>query len=355
MKKFNFYILKYVFILSIPILLNGCTSAAYKPKVSKKTIIQRPTIYLTNLCNQYHLNCQWDNIGHVVYATINDVPIRILIGSKIVLVNQQEVVLSKSIVMKDSLVVLPQDFKEKVITPFDIKQVRRREVQYPLLGIRQVIIDAGHGGKDPGAISRKGLQEKEVNLDVAKRVRKILEKNRIKVIMTRDTDNFISLSKRTEIASKTKAGLFVSIHANSNPHKNVQGIEIYTSKKLNRFDKVEEQKQKNITFLFKNFNMDQRKKEVGNIVLDMIAINKQPESNVLASSVATELSRLTKARYLGNKQSRFFVLRNTLIPAILVEVGFLSNYKEEKLLQTSLYRQKIAEGIAKGILAYVKR
>ena len=215
------------------------------------------------------------------------------------------------------------------------------------------MIDPGHGGKDPGALSRNGYQEKVVNLDVAKRVRKILEENGVKVIMTRDKDEFITLPERTEIASRSRADLFVSIHANSSPARSVFGLETYWLRELSAQDKKEDQRVDNHRLMFKHLAMRKDSKDLDQMLSEMMYLYKQSEAQAFASSAAKNVTELTRTKNLGRKQARFFVLRNTLIPAVLVEVGFMTNRREEKNLKLTAYRQKIAEGLAKTILDYL--
>ena len=108
-----------------------------------------------------------------------------------------------------------------------------------------VVIDPGHGGKDPGAIGRSGVQEKKIVLDISKRLKKILLNRGYKVKMTREKDEFISLQGRTEIASKSMADLFVSVHANSSPVRSVHGLEVYAAEYLDFKSRNEEQRKKN--------------------------------------------------------------------------------------------------------------
>ena len=116
--------------------------------------------------------------------------------------------------------------------------------------MREIIIDAGHGGKDPGALGRGNIKEKNIVLDIAQRLKKILKGRGIKVKMTRDRDNFVSLQKRTEIASRSKADLFISIHANSSPTRSVYGLEVFDAKHLNAKDKKEAQRKTNRRLMF---------------------------------------------------------------------------------------------------------
>ncbi len=219
--------------------------------------------------------------------------------------------------------------------------------------IQQIVIDPGHGGKDPGAIGVKGLQEKGVVLDIAKRLKKILEHDGVQVKMTRETDEFISLPERTQFASRTKADLFISIHANSSPARSICGMEVFSLSDLGSWERNEVQRKENQRILFNRLAMKAMPAQVQDIVEDMLYCHKQTESDILALKVIDKTTKLAKTKNRGLKYSRFFVLRNTLVPAVLVEVGFLTNPKEEALLNTGAYRQKIADGLAASLLDYI--
>ena len=184
------------------------------------------------------------------------------------------------------------------------------------------------------------------------RLKKILQNKGIKVKMTRARDEFISLQKRTEIASRSKADLFVSIHANSSPIRSVHGFEVYTAKYLGFKERNAQQRKINQRLMFSHLSMKRGASGVGKIVSDMLYVNKQAKAEILAKQLAKKTAKRIKTKNRGEKKSQFYVVKNTLIPAILIEVGFLSNPKESKLLQTSTYRQRVARGIAESILEY---
>jgi len=326
----------------------GC--AAKKPTLPPVT---EPIVYLKDLCDRYQVNWRWDSDTQVVVLNDGDVTARALVGSNIVLFEHEKINLTSSLKLVGGSITVPRDFRPKIIERFRKRQVRR--IDYSIRKIREIIIDAGHGGKDPGAIGRSGIYEKKVVLGVAKELRSILVKNGIKVRMTRNSDTFISLKERTVIASKSKADLFISIHANAHARRSVHGVEVYSLKDLNMFEKKEAQRRSNHKTMFRHLSIDQKDKDLKKIVTDMLYSYKQAESRQLADKVSRKIADYLKARNLGAKKSRFYVLRNTIIPAILVEVGYLSNPKEEKLLKTREYRKKVAHAIARSILDYAKK
>lgn len=250
-----------------------------------------------------------------------------------------------------SLVEIPPEYSAHPVVGLSKKKDKN---VFQIKKVRTIVLDAGHGGKDPGAIGRSGVKEKIVALDITKRLKKALERKGFKIVMTRNKDVFISLKKRTEIASHLNADLFVSIHANANRVRSVHGMEVYTLRHLNILEKNEAQRKNNHKHFFKALVMKENERDVEKILEEKLYNHKQDAAHSLAKKVVKETSRFIKAKNLGVKQSRFFVLRNTLIPAILVEVGFLSNPREERLLKSSSYRQKIANGLAKSIVNYAQ-
>ena len=170
--------------------------------------------------------------------------------------------------------------------------------------------------------------------------------------MTRDQDVFITLQERTEITSRANADLFVSVHANANTVHSVNGFETYVANDMSFQDKNEDQRKVNQNLLFNELSMSKGAEDVEKIVADMLYTHKQFEARKLADCLASHAVRATKAKGLGVKGSRFFVVRNTLIPAVLVEVGFLTNRKECKLLEDGTYRQALAKALADGIMDF---
>lgn len=168
-----------------------------------------------------------------------------------------------------------------------------------------VIIDAGHGGHDSGARSRRGTLEKRVNLDVAKRLDTRLRVAGFDTVMTRRSDRFISLGKRTRISNRHKNAIFVSIHHNSAPNRRARGVETYYH---HRYGKS------------------------------------------IATKIQRNILRTASTTNRGVKRARFYVLRKNLNPAVLVECGFLTNSSEDRKIRTAAYREMMARQIADAII-----
>jgi len=320
--------------------LGGCATA---PKKSPKA-----TVTLKELCEQNNIQWHWDSVSQVVTLNYRDVIAKVLVGSNLVMMDKESISLSGSVKVHKGGILVPADFETKVIEQLI------KEVSYVIKKFREIVVDAGHGGKDPGAIGKGGLREKEVVLDIAKGLTENLEKAGMKVIMTRTKDEFISLEDRTKIASASNADLFVSVHANSSRSRSAHGLEVFYLRELDYSKKQDEIFQKNFEERLTKFSMDKDSAALKDILMDMMTQYKKGESKHLAEHVSASAPERINAKNRGIKSSGFFVLRNTLIPAILVEVGFLTNADEEALLRDSAYRKKVAEGLTKSVLDYVE-
>lgn len=220
------------------------------------------------------------------------------------------------------------------------------------LCVKRVVIDAGHGGKDPGATGPTGLREKDVVLKIAKKVASRLKKElACQVILTRKKDRFLPLTQRTAIANARKADLFISIHANAAPNRRARGVETYF---LN-FALDEEAMR---VAARENATSTKRIGDLKNILSDIMKNTKVDESSRLANYIQKEVIKDLRKNYSnvkskGVKQAPFFVLLGARMPSVLVEVSFISNRREEKRLKSNRYLDCVAEGIVNGIKSYI--
>ncbi len=220
------------------------------------------------------------------------------------------------------------------------------------LKVKRIVIDPGHGGDDQGAVGKGGLKEKDVVLDIALELAKIIKKNTdLEVFLTRDSDVTLKLSERAALAREKKADLFISIHANANKNRKFAGVEVYY---LNNTDDRASQK----VAMLENINSDKSISDLKMTLLDLAISANVDESMRLAQYVQSGIvSRLRKkypdVKDRGVKYALFYVLFGTEIPSILVETSFLSNPVEEKRLKSREYRRQIAEGIFEGIMKYI--
>ena len=220
------------------------------------------------------------------------------------------------------------------------------------LGVSRIVIDPGHGGKDPGAPGSK-TTEAEVVLDVALRVEKILAAERgIEVLLTRRDDTYVPLEERTAIANRHAADLFLSIHANSSRNRKAAGVETYVLNFATNADAEAVAARENATATGSMRNLP-------DMVRAITQNNKRDESRDLAGAVQESLvSRLRPhnppLRDLGVKQAPFVVLIGAGMPSVLAEIAFISHDSEGGLLKTEKYRQRIAEALAQAVLRYTK-
>lgn len=221
---------------------------------------------------------------------------------------------------------------------------------------KKIVIDPGHGGHDPGAVGHSGLYEKDVVLDIALKVRDIIKREypTYEVILTRSSDVFIPLTERAAIANKEDADLFVSIHTNASTNSQARGIETFI---LNWTDDEESMKVAARENAISLKQMKQAQSELGLILASLERESKRDESiklagNIQKALISNVLSYDSIIYNRGLKQALFYVLVGAKMPSALVEVSFISNPEEERLLASESYRQKLAYSIVSGINAY---
>jgi len=222
------------------------------------------------------------------------------------------------------------------------------------LGVRRIVIDAGHGGKDFGAPGYlKGVHEKQIVLKIAKRLkRKIQKRLGCEAIMTRDSDRYLTLEERTAIANTKNADLFISIHTNAAENHNAFGIETYYLNLATDDSEI-------LVAARENATSTRNISDLQVILSDLMQNAKINESSRLAEYVQTELVGEMKKNYKhikskGVKKAPFYVLMGANMPAILVETSFISNKRECHRLTTSAYQEKLCQGIVDGIARYIK-
>jgi N-acetylmuramoyl-L-alanine amidase len=221
------------------------------------------------------------------------------------------------------------------------------------LKIRRVVLDPGHGGYDEGTSGPNGLLEKELVLDVALRLGKLIESRMgSEVIFTRSDDTFIPLERRTAIANERKADLFLSIHANSSPYPRIGGVESYYLNVTGARDALAVASRENAS-------SDKSVFELHDLIQKITLQDKAEESKEFAGSIQAALFPFA-ARYepgiknRGIKKAPFIVLIGASMPSVLAEIGFLSNAREESLLKKSDHRQKLAEALYRGLSRYAQ-
>jgi N-acetylmuramoyl-L-alanine amidase len=223
-------------------------------------------------------------------------------------------------------------------------------------GKKLIVIDAGHGGVDPGAIATNGVYEKNITLGVARELKRRLEATgRYRVKMTRDSDVFIILQNRVKIARAAKGDLFVSLHADTISRPAVQGASVYTLS--NQASDAEAarlaERENQVDALVGGVDLGTQDKDVADILLDLVVRDNMNQSKILADTVVTGLRRGGVQTLAGSHRfAGFAVLKAPDIPSILIEMGYLSNRQEAARLNTEAHRQRIAQAVMDSIDRY---
>lgn len=242
-----------------------------------------------------------------------------------------------------------------VARPVDPGQRESREQLTPL---KTIVLDAGHGGHDSGATGPTGLMEKDLVLDVTRRVAKLVEARLgLKVLLTRDSDNFVTLRDRTSYANRQHADLFVSIHANAHREAAADGVETYflSSEATDSTARQVAALENGVVQLEQPTGRGSGQGQVDivkAILWDLAQSEFQVESSRLAEVVHDSMTQSLRISNRGVKQAGFYVLGGAAMPAILLEIGFVTNPREERKLKDTKYRDEIARAIFAGLAEY---
>ncbi len=265
----------------------------------------------------------------------------------------REEAIEKQLILQNPNEILVSIKTKKDLSKEITKSLEREKTKWL---IDRIVIDPGHGGRDPGATGRYGAKEKDVVLAIALYLKELLEDDLgIEVLMTRDDDRFIELNQRTEFANRNQAKLFISIHANSNRNRKINGVSTYFLGPGNTEEAREVAHLENSVIRLENeskyMDLSQEK-----YILSAMAQNVyNKESQDLADIVQREISQECELRDLGVKQAGFFVLWGASMPNILIETAFISNQNEEKLLRNSSFQKKQALAIYRSIKEFKDR
>ncbi|MFQ5767089.1 MAG: N-acetylmuramoyl-L-alanine amidase [Acidobacteriota bacterium] len=212
--------------------------------------------------------------------------------------------------------------------------------------LHEIVLDPGHGGPEEGGRGPTGLLEKDVTLEVCRRLRTRLEYRGYKVLLTREGDLDLSLDERTALANNNKADLFISIHVNASPSSRARGAETYYLS-LDRAARDGQERK-----LHSDDGKDRTESNLKMILWDMAQTSQLRESSLLAESIQEDFNRVLQLPDRGVKQAPLRVLVGALMPAVLVEIGFISNPEEEIRLQDPLFLDQIVDSLARSIEVY---
>jgi N-acetylmuramoyl-L-alanine amidase len=351
-------------LIGLVIFLAGCATTPKGPSVLPVFQDQITSINGINyvplivVCDKFDLRWSWDTVARKAGIQNKDLYVRFMEGSDFVLVKDKVQCMEGPAVLHQGALMVPVSFVQANIVP---SQYKSQEVYLPrpkaavrsqyLLG--KVVIDPGHGGHDPGAIGRLGLKEKEVTLDIAKDLKKRLEVEGFVVYLTRSDDRFIQLARRPQIANNYNADFFISIHANAAKMKNAKGFEVFYLAEAadDSAKQLAEQENACLKFEQASFNVVSSG-DLEATLWDLVSTENRAESIQLANQICKEAKKNLWVRQRGVKSAKFYVLKGARMPAVLVEVGFVTNRDEEAKLETGAYRSDVASAIANGILNY---
>lgn len=230
---------------------------------------------------------------------------------------------------------------ESVAAPLPVLRPRR-----PL-----IVIDAGHGGHDPGATGRKGTQEKYLTLAYAMELEKqLLATRRYDVVMTREKDVYISLPERVNKARAAKGDLFVSLHANTHENEKMEGLSVYTLSEVSSDKEAEALAQKeNKAGLINGVNLNSQEGDLAAVFIEMTQRETKNLSASFAESILEKMEKDVKLLRNPHRYAGFRVLKGVDIPSVLVELGYVTNRREEKLLRSDLYREQVTAKLIEAI------
>ncbi len=243
----------------------------------------------------------------------------------------------------------PQPPRQAVSLPVPSAPDKRASGRRPV-----VVIDPGHGGVDPGAISVTGMYEKTLTLTTAKQLKQALERyGRYQVVLTRDKDIFLPLRDRVAKARAVGGELFISLHANVIADPNISGLSVYTlSEKASDKEAQALADSENKADMIAGLDLTHESPEVTNILIDLAQRETMNLSAGFAADMVDEIARYTKLLRNTHRFAGFAVLKAPDVPSVLIELGYLSNEREEQMLRTAEYRAKLADALARSIDRY---
>ncbi len=354
-KQYNYCILLIISLFLCGLTASGCSrtgSVSVDRRMSRSFVRldRKQYVPLIVVCKQYDLSWHWDGFSKIITVKNLKSNAKLFPGSGLILFNNEVFDLKSRVRIHRGQIMVPQSFLRLFTKKEPPLKLRRKSV----FSIRKIVIDAGHGGKDPGAIGKKGIQEKDIALDISLRLKKELTKQGIDVILTRDTDIFHPLKKRSEIANKEKADFFISVHANAAHTSSANGFEaFYLSTDYDDFSKAV-QIRENAVIKFEENAGYEYSDDLNATLWDMILSENRIESIEMANSISDELKRALKLNTRYIRGARFRVLKGANMPAVLLEMGYLTNKNEAMRLNNAYYRQMLAEAVATGIIRYKK-
>ena len=314
-------------------------------------------ISLAKICDFYGIDYRYDSFTRT--AAINKGSSHIIVraeGEK-ALINAELVKVDKPAILSGNILLVPLSFVKNSMAPM-IGYVPAARIPAEVEGLKKfriktIILDPGHGGNDPGAIGRRShVKEKVLTLQMARKLKSILEDAGINIIMTRDSDVFIPLPKRAEVANKSGADLFVSVHINASRARSLRGFECYYLSNATDDNARALEAFENSSLRMDDGASAEHSRPLDKTLWDMALTENRLESSELAGYICDAINESLAMGNRGVRTARFYVLKHTTIPAVLVESGYISNKYEESRLKDPEFLNRIAESVAQGILRY---
>ncbi|MFA5411162.1 MAG: N-acetylmuramoyl-L-alanine amidase [Candidatus Omnitrophota bacterium] len=341
-----------ILFIIIALFICGCATLPARETLPVYRLKGVTYVPLASLCEQKNIRWEYDTFTRTALLSKDAHEISLSVGDTLIVVNSKPTHLRHPMDIYQGQVVVPYRFKEQILDVLFKEPLARARARFPIAAVKKIVIDAGHGGNDPGAIGRTGLREKDVNLDIAKRLVNLLKDEGVEVVMTRSGDTFVSLERRVQIANNSGADIFISIHANANRVKALNGLEVYyVSPRVSDSQRALDSAKATVLDLDRSY-FSSPTLNLKATLWDMIYTYNRAESIELARSICRRITSDVNTKVLGIKGAGFYVLKGAQMPAILVETGFLSNREEERLLRNGYYRQQVAEAIKDGIGSY---
>ncbi len=331
----------------------GCVAVPKKGQLRSFTIAGATYFSLVSLCELKNIKWDYDPLTRTAGLQKDAHRINFQSGGRIIFVDGSPRKLNEPVDIYRGMLVVSGQFRRIIEDLFAEYAPQSNAVNFSK--IKKVIIDPGHGGKDPGAPGRNGLNEKDIVLDIAKRLSGLLRKYGVETVLTRSTDKFIPLEQRAALTENSQADLFISIHANANPARSLNGFEAYYISPAVSDYKRAISSAKKVSLSLEDAVLNSPNLNLKAILWDMTYNYNRGESIQLARDICKSVGHSVDTRIIGVKNANYCVLRGACIPAVLIEVGFLSNIQEEQFLNEPNYRQKIAEGIKTGIYDYASQ
>ena len=361
--KLKLILLCSLFTVHCSLFLTGCETVPVK---ETQVQLPGPTFTINNLqykplvsiCQYYNIQWEWDTISNEATLKRSDTIIKLAANSDIALVNGRPEKLDGSVVFFENGLAVPQTFATKVLNrAFGQTYIPPRETPATnYYTLKTIVLDPGHGGADPGAVGKRSTKEKILSLDIAKRIANYLSQNDLNVILTRDSDRFISLPRRVQVAQRNKADLFVSIHINASRSRSLNGFEIYClSNSIDDNFRAARMANEATPYDHDKLPYYMLTPTLKAILWDLSNTENRAEASQLSDYIVEAVQDNMNIDSMRIRRARFYVLKEARIPAILIEVGYISNFSEEAKLRDSSYREKLAESIGRGILAYKQK